>query len=420
MPILTASSRCSTVSPAPRPPRGTIVVLGCLAAIGPLSGDTYLPALPQIADEFSAEAVGVQLTLTASLFGLALGQLLMGPLSDLWGRRRLLLGGLAAYTLVSAACAMSTSLPMLTGLRFLQGLSGAAAVVLARAVVQDLWTGSAAARALSHVLLVFGIAPVVAPLLGSAVLGLTSWRGIFAVLSAAGAVLFVVVWARLGETLPPERRTDGGLRQLPRVLATVLQDRVFLAHALACGLAFGGMFAYLAGSPFVIQQLYGASATTYAALFAVNALGIALAGQINARLVVRIAPARLLGFGLVLHAAGALCLLAAVTVGRQHGLAALLPPMFVVIASLGLIHPNATALALARFPRSAGSASSVLGAMHFAIGASISPLVGLGGADTAVPLGAVIAATATAALLLHLCRPERPVRASRHPAEESA
>jgi MFS transporter, DHA1 family, multidrug resistance protein len=408
------------VLPAPRPPRGTIVVLGCLAAIGPLSGDTYLPALPQIADAFAAPAVSVQLTLTASLFGLAVGQLLMGPLSDLWGRRRLLLGGLASYTLVSAACAMSTSLPMMTGLRFLQGLSGAAAVVLARAVVQDLWTGSAAARALSHVLVVFGIAPVVAPLLGSAVLEVTSWRGIFGVLSAAGAVLFVVVWARLGETLPPSRRTDGGLRQLPRVLAAVLGDRVFLAHTLTCGFAFGGMFAYLAGSPFVVQTLYGASATAYAVLFAVNAMGIALAGQVNARLLARMAPSRLLGYGLALHTAGAFFLLAAVTVGRHHGLIALLPPLFVVIASLGLIQPNATALALARFPRSAGSASSVLGALHFAIGASISPLVGLGEADSAVPLGVVIAATATAALLLHLTRPVRPTLTERQPAEESA
>jgi MFS transporter, DHA1 family, multidrug resistance protein len=408
------------VSPAPRPPRGTIVVLGCLAAIGPLSGDTYLPALPQIARAFGAPAMSVQLTLTASLFGLALGQLLMGPLSDLWGRRRLLLGGLAAYTLVSAACAMSASVPMLTGLRFLQGLSGAAAVVLARAVVQDLWSGSAAARALSHVLIVFGIAPIVAPMLGSAVLQVTSWRGIFGVLSAVGAVLFAVVWARLGETLPPSRRTDGGLRQLPRVLTAVLRDRVFLAHTLTCGLAFGGMFAYLAGSPFVVQMLYGASARAYAVLFAVNAMGIALAGQVNARLVARMGASRLLSFGIALHTGGAFCLLAAVTVGRQYGLTALVPPLFVVIASLGMIQPNATALALARFPGSAGSASSVLGALHFAIGASISPLVGLGKADTAVPLGVVIAATATAALLLHLTRPERPALPERQPAEESS
>ncbi|MGY1805831.1 multidrug effflux MFS transporter [Blastococcus sp. SYSU D00669] len=387
-------------SPAGRPARGTIVVLGGLAAIGPLSGDTYLPALPQIGEAFSAPPVQVQVTLTASMLGLALGQLVTGPLSDLWGRRRLLLGGLAAYTLMSVACAAAPSLPVLTGLRFLQGLSGAAAIVLARAIIRDLYAGAAAARAFSHVLVVFGVAPVVAPLLGSAVLGWTDWRGIFAVLAAAGAVLFAVVWTRLPESLPPAVRTDGGLRQLPGVVGTVLRDRGFLGYAVANAFAHAAMFAYIAGSPFVVQTLYGGSPTTFAVLFGANAVGIALAGQLNARLVGRLGPRRLLGIGMSVQTAGGLCLLAVVTLDDGLGLAAIVPPLFVVIASLGTIQPNATALALARFPRSAGSASSVLGAVYFALGAAAVPLVGIGAGDSAVAFGVVIAATAAAGLLL--------------------
>lgn len=382
----------------PNRARGTIVVLGSLAAIGPLSGDTYLPALPQIGDAFGASPVQVQLTLTASLSGLAAGQLVIGPLSDVWGRRRLLLGGLVLYTLASVACAMSPSLPVLIGMRFLQGLSGAAGVVLARAVIRDLYTGTAAARAFSHVLVVFGVAPVVAPLLGSAVLEMSDWRGIFAVLAVVGAVLFVVVLVRLEETLPPARRTRGGLRQLLPVLRDVLRDRAFLGYAVTCGSAFGGLFAYIAGSPFIIQDLYGGSPTTFGVLFAVNAVGIAVAGQVNARLVARIPPGRMLEIGVVVHVAGAAALLGVVTLGGALGLVGLVPALFVMVASIGLVQPNAIALALARFPERAGSASSVLGALHFAIGASVVPLVGLSWADPDVVLGVVVAGTALAAV----------------------
>ncbi|HEV7755098.1 MAG TPA: multidrug effflux MFS transporter [Mycobacteriales bacterium] len=376
--------------------RGTILLLGTLAAIGPLSGDTYLPAFPQIAADLGAPPVRVQLTLTASLLGLAVGQLVIGPVSDLWGRRRLLLGGTALYAVVSLGCALAPTIGALTGLRFLQGFAGAAGVVLARAVVRDLYSGAAAARAFSRLLLVFAVAPIVAPLLGTAVLAAGDWRTIFLLLAAVGVLQFLAVRAWLGETLPPARRTAGGLRRIPGVVRDVVRDRSFLGYALACGFAFAGMFAYIAGSPFVVQDLHGASPGVFAGLFAVNAAGLAVATAVNARLVARVEPRRLLSVGLAVHAAGGVSLLGAVLLDGR--LVTLVPPMFVVVASLGFVLPNATALALARFPASAGTASSILGALHFAIGASVAPLVGVGGPGTAVPFGAVIAGTGVVAV----------------------
>jgi DHA1 family bicyclomycin/chloramphenicol resistance-like MFS transporter len=380
--------------------RGTILLLGSLAAIGPLSGDTYLPAFPQIAADLGASPVRVQLTLTASLLGLAVGQLVIGPVSDLWGRRRPLLAGTALYAVVSLGCALAPSIGTLTGLRFVQGFAGAAGVVLARAVVRDLYSGAAAARAFSRLLLVFGVAPVVAPLLGTAVLAAADWRVIFLLLAGVGALQFLAVRAWLGETLPPAHRTAGGLRRIPGVVRDVVRDRSFLGYALACGFAFAGMFAYIAGSPFIVQDLHGASPGVFGALFAVNAAGLAVATGVNARLVGRVEPRRLLSVGLAAHAAGGVSLLGAALLHGGLGLAALVPSMFVLVASLGFVLPNATALALARFPANAGTASSILGALHFAIGASVAPLVGIGGQGTAAPFGAVIAGTGVVAVVV--------------------
>lgn len=388
--------------------RGTIVVLGGLAAIGPFSGDTYLPAFPQIAADLGVEPVRVQLTLTASLLGLGVGQLVVGPLSDLWGRRRPLLAGLALYVLASLGCALAPSVETLIGLRFVQGLSGSAAVVLARAVVRDLYSGVAAARAFSQLMLVFGVAPVVAPLVGSAVLAAGQWRVIFLVLAGIGVLLLGAVALWLKESLPPERRGTGGLSRIPATFGVVLRDRPFLGYALSCGLAYAGMFAYIAGSPFVVQELHGASATVYGALFAVNATGLALVAQLNARLLRRFEPRRLLTVGIGAYTVAALVLFGTVVARERPGLVAIVPSMFVVVSSLGFVMANATALALARFPDLAGTASSIMGALHFALGASVAPLVGLGGAGTAVPFGATIAGAALAALLVLRALRPRP------------
>ena len=229
--------------------RGIVFTLGGLAAISPLSGDMYLAAFPAIATDLNASVTQVQLTLTASLLGLSSGQLVIGPLSDLWGRRPPLLTGIILYVLASLGCAFAGSIELLIALRFCQGFAGAAAVVLSRAMVRDLYTGTAAVRVFSQMMAVFGVAPVIAPVIGSALLTVGNWCAIFLVLAGAGALQLLAVLTTLGETLPPERRQSGGLRRIPGLVRAVFSDPPFLGAALSCGFAFGAMFAYIAASP---------------------------------------------------------------------------------------------------------------------------------------------------------------------------
>jgi DHA1 family bicyclomycin/chloramphenicol resistance-like MFS transporter len=382
----------------PSAPRASLVViLGALSAFGPISTDLYLPALPGLARDFDAAPWEVQLTLTTSLAGLALGQLLVGPLSDVLGRRRPLLVGLAAYALASLLCALAPTIPALAVFRFLQGCAGAAGIVIARAVVRDLHSGAAAARLYSLLLLVLGAAPILAPIAGGQLLRVASWRGVFVVLTVTGVVLYAATAALLAETLPRERRRRGGLRDTGRTFRRLARDRVFTGYALAIGGAFGAMFAYISGSPFVLQDVHGVSPQLFGILFAVNAVGLVAAGQANARLVGTFSPRRLFGVGLASMAAGGAALLAVVSVGGL-GLAGVLPPLFVVASSFGLVVPNATALALADHPDVAGSASAVLGAFQFLVGAAVAPLVGAAGSRSALPMAATIAVSAAAAI----------------------
>jgi DHA1 family bicyclomycin/chloramphenicol resistance-like MFS transporter len=390
------------VRSAPR--SGTLVlVLGGLTAVGPLSGDTYLPALPAIAADLGVGHVAVQLTLTASFVGLGLGQLLAGPLSDRFGRRRLLLIGTALYAVASVGCALAPSIEALIAFRFLQGVGGSAGIVVSRAIVRDLYTGARAVAFFSRLLLVFGVAPIVAPLLGAGVLELSGWRVIFALLSAIGVALFAAVALLITETLPPELRGAGGVRATLTAAGTMLASRAFVGYALACSLAFGGLFSYLATFPFIVQEVHGQPAMTYGVLFAVNAAGLTAASQINGRFARR-RPARvLLGVGLGTYTAGALGTLLVVMLdppgGGGPGLIGLGVCLFVVISSLGCILPNATALAMERFPSASGTASALLGGLQFLLGAVIAPLVGLGGRHTAVPLGCSLAVLGFLALL---------------------
>jgi MFS transporter, DHA1 family, multidrug resistance protein len=391
-----------------------LVILGASSAFGPLSIDMYLPSLPSLSRDLGAPGSQVQLTLTACLAGLALGQALAGPVSDALGRRRPLLLGLAAYSLASWLCALAPSAGALAGLRLVQGLAGAAGIVIARAMVRDRHEGVAAARYFSMLMLVSGLAPILAPLIGGQILRVTSWRGVFAVLGAYGAVLLCAAAAFLRESLPPERRRTGGLRDTATTFRRLGADSAFLGYTLACGLGFAGMFAYISGSPFVYQDIYGTSPQLYGLLFGMNAFGLLAATQLNARLVGRVPPRRLLGIGLASGAAGGVALLAAVAAGAL-GLAGILPPLFVVVASLGLVLPNATALAMSRHPEAAGSASAMLGVLQFLFGAAAAPLVGLWGTGTALPMAVVIALLSSGAVVAcrALARPERPVRGGR-------
>lgn len=398
-----ARSRLSSAQPA-----GLTILLGALSAFGPVSVDLYLPAFPALADDFGVRESDIQLTLTACLAGLALGQVLAGPVSDALGRRRPLLVGLAAYVAASLGSALVGSVYALVGLRVIQGLGGAASIVIARAVVRDLYTGAAAARFFSMLMLVIGVAPILAPVIGAQLLDVMAWQGLFLILAGYGAALFVAAAYRLPETLPPERRRDLGLGHTLRTLERLGTDRSFVGYSLSAGLAFAAMFAYISGSPFVLQDIYGLSPQLYGAVFALNALGIVAASQLSARLVGRIPPRRLLEAGLALAAAGGLTLLAVVWAGGV-GLPGVLPSLFVTVASVGLVMPNSVALALSEHPDDAGSASGLLGVMQFLLGALVAPLVGLWGSGTALPMAAVIATLGVAAplVLLALARPAR-------------
>lgn len=366
------------------------LIIGSLSALAPLSIDLYLPALPELTRNFGVSASEGQLTLTACLAGLALGQLVAGPLSDRLGRRRPLLVGLAAYCAASFACALAPSLYVLVAFRFVQGLAGAAGIVIARAIVRDLRSGAAAARVYSILMLVTGMAPILAPIVGAQLLRVTTWNGLFVTLAILGLVLLLATAVGLDETLPADRRKSGSSRETVRTFQRLLSDRAFLGYTLVLGAAFGELFAYIAGSPFVLQNIHGVSPQLYGAVFAVNALGLVICGQINAVLVGRVRPTRLLAFGVAVSAAAGLCLLAVVLVGGI-GLAGILPCLFAVVASLGFVVPNATALALTDHPQVAGSASALLGVLPFLIGAAVAPLAGVAGAGSAVPMAVVMA-----------------------------
>lgn len=390
-------------------------LLGLLSTFGPLSIDMYLPALPALGADLHAGEAQVQLTLTACLVGVALGQIVAGPLSDVRGRRRPLLAGVGAYALTSLLCALAPTVGLLVGMRLLQGIAGGAGVVIARAVVRDLYSGISAARYFSYLMLVNGLAPILAPVMGGQLLRFTSWHGEFVGLAVIGALLFVSAAVGLRETLPMRLRRTGGPADSVRVMAMLVADREFMSFALASGLAFGALFAYIAGSSFVLEGHFGLSPQAFGAVFASNALGIVLAGQLNARLLGRVSPYRLLLSGLT-SIAGSGVLLVVITVAGV-GLTGLLPVLFLMVASIGFVIPNATALALSGHARAAGTGSALLGLIQFGTGAVVAPLSGALGAGSVVAMSVVIAALGLLALgaLLGLGRRPRAEEHSRTP-----
>jgi DHA1 family bicyclomycin/chloramphenicol resistance-like MFS transporter len=407
-----AAGQEAAAGASPAPGRNTghvrlVLILGSLSSFGPLSIDMYLPALPAMARDLHTSAAVAQLSLTACLIGLATGQLLAGPLSDARGRRRPLLTGVASYAVASALCIAAPSIWALLALRLVQGFAGAAGIVIARAIVRDLYDGDELARFFALLLMVNGAAPIVAPIAGAQLLHFTTWRGVFAVLAVIGVAMLVATAIGLPETLPPGRRRSGGARAIARDGRRLLADREFCGYALASGLAFGAMFAYISGSPFVLQAMFGVSPQLFSVIFAINGLGIIAAGQISRRLIGRVPPRALLAAGLTGSAAGGAALLIAAAAGI--GLPMILPALFIVVSSVGLILPNATALALAGHARDAGSASAVLGLAQFAIGAAAAPLVGVAGPHTDLPMAIVICVLGIGAWL---SRPK-----SRHPGE---
>ncbi|MDO7908068.1 multidrug effflux MFS transporter [Paenibacillus sp. JX-17] len=377
----------------------TVTILGALTAFGPLSLDMYLPALPKLSQDLHTTTSMAQLSLTACLIGLAVGQLVAGPISDVHGRKRPLLIGLILYAVTSFLCSISSSIEALILLRFIQGLGGAAGIVIARAMVRDMYSGTELTKFFAMLMLVNGAAPILAPIAGGQLLKYTSWPGVFLVLGLIGVIMLLSVIAGLRETLPAERRSQGGLRQTLMTFGKLIRDRSFMGYALSQGLISAGMFAYISGSPFVIQDLFGASAQTFSLIFAINGLGIIIAGQVTGRLAGRISETKLLQFGLIYAAIGGLLLLTMIWTGQ--GLIAILIPLFVIVSSVGIVSASAFSLAMEKQGAVAGSASALQGLMSMLGGGLVAPLVGIGGSGTALPMGIVIACADIAALLCY-------------------
>jgi MFS transporter, DHA1 family, multidrug resistance protein len=403
-PVATAPTSTTSGQTSMRIRVSHVLILGGLSALGPLSTDMYLPALPALGQAVGASMAQAQVTLSAGILGLALGQVVAGPSSDALGRRRPLLIGLAAFALTSLLCIFTRSIGALTLLRFVQGVAGAAGIAIALATVSDLYTGLAQARFFAILTQVSGLAPILAPLLGSQLLRFTTWPGIFITLALIGVGLWVAVSFGLAETLPAERRQRSGMLASVRTLRDLLGERQFVGYALASGFAFAAGIIYISGSPFILQHLYGFSPQRLGLLFAVNALGLVLMAQISGRLVGRVSAHMLMAWGVVANTVGGTALLVVVLSGSGSG--GVLVALFVIVASLGLIAPNATTLALAT-TRTAGSAAALLGVLQFSMGAMAAPLVGVGGSASAVPMATAIAGFGVAALLTFfvVCRP---------------
>ncbi len=366
----------------------TTLILSALVAFAPMSIDMYLPALPALERYFSTDTASVQHTLASFFAGLAIGQLLYGPIADKYGRKPPLYFGLTLYVIASAACALAPGIGSLIVLRFLQAVSGCAGMVVARAMVRDLYDRQESARGFSILLMVMGIAPIVAPLAGGYLLTWFGWRSIFWVLALFGVACLVAVKWRLPETIPQDQPRIPLSKALGNY-AALLADRRYLGYALSGGFGQAGMFAYISGSPFVFIDLYGVPAHYYGWLFGLNATGIVAFTQANRRLLLKYDSDRVLDFG---NLAGFLIciLLLAAAVSNLAGLIGILVPLFFVVSLRGLTFPNASAGAMAPFPEKAGSASALLGSVQFAISAVASAAVGVFHDGTAVPMAAVI------------------------------
>lgn len=376
------------------------LILGALCAFGPLSIDMYLPSLPEIANQLHTGTSLVQVSLTACLLGLALGQLIAGSLSDTHGRLAPLKIALIVYAVASFLCAFTPSIELLIAFRFIQGVAGAAGVVISRAIVRDLYSGVEMTKFFTLLMLVNGLAPIFAPMLGGALLIVTSWRGVFVVLGLFGILMLTVVATSLPETLPQERRSAGGVREIRSTFSRLLKDRTFMGYTLVQGCAMAAVFGYISGSPFVMQEIFGVSPQVFSLLFGVNGLGLIIVSQITGRLAGQIPERTLLVSGLYCALFGGFGLLVTVLAGGGIFLVALC--LFFVVASIGFINPTAFSLAMQEQGQSAGSAAALLGMFTFITGAVSAPLVGLGGSGTAVPMGVVIAVAEAGAVLSYL------------------
>ena len=375
-----------------------IVVLGALTALGPFTIDLYLPAFPAVSNELGVSAAAIQLTLTATTIGFALGQLLVGPWSDKVGRRLPLIIATALHIAASIGVAYAPDVMWVGIFRVLQGVGAAGGGVVAMAMVRDLFGGLPLVRMLSRLALVSGLAPVLAPLIGSQLLLVLDWRGIFWFLAAYGVLALLAASFFLVETLPAARRADRGHSSVGERYKALFTDRVFVGIVIISGMTFSGLFAYLSSSSFLFQEVYGLNAQQYGLLFAVNSLGIIIGVQVSSRLAKIVGPQWILS-GAVLGMIVSATTIVALDMANV-GLVGILVPLFFFITSCGFAFPCQQVLALANHGGEAATAASVLGAVNFGLAGIISPIVGLFGIHNAIPMGGVMAITAAVSLVV--------------------
>ncbi|MGD8106213.1 multidrug effflux MFS transporter [Pantoea sp. FN0302] len=360
-----------------RNPIGYAISLGLLAALGPLCIDLYLPALPDLAADLNTPTATAQLSLTAGLLGLGVGQLLFGPLSDKMGRLRPLNLSLILLIIASVGCALAQNIDQLLLARLFEGLAGAGGAVLSRAIARDMYSGHDLTRFFALLMLVNGLAPIAAPVMGGALMAVLDWRGLFMVLALIPLLLLIMVRVKLHETLPPEQRSHGSLLSAWGALGKVVTHRPFMGFCLTQGFMMSGMFAYIGASPFVLQQIYGLSPQAFSFCFALNGLGLIIASQTSARLCPLWGEYRVLKGGLMLAFMASTSLVLTGLTGAALPL--VLVALFFTVASNGVISVTAASLAMQSQGKRAGSASAVIGVTMFTLGAISVPVTGLGG-----------------------------------------
>ncbi|GAB7190278.1 multidrug effflux MFS transporter [Kineococcus sp. NUM-3379] len=381
-----------------------MVLLGSLTALGAVNTDLYLPSLPQVARDLSGSAASAQLTITSVLIGMALGQLVVGPAGDRFGRRPPVVVGLVVFVVASLLCLVAPSLPVLVALRFLQGVGVSAGAVTGMAVVRDLFTGAVASRMMSRLVLVIGVAPLFAPTVGGALAAVAGWRSVFALLAAAGVVLLLAVRRRLPETRPPAGAGAAGGHRLRAAFTSygrLLRDTRFVPFALMPGLFMAVIVSYVAVSPFVLQEVHGLSPTEFALVFALNGVALVGGAQVNAALVPRFSPLALVRVAVPATVVLSGVLLVVVLTGAG-GLPGLLVPLWLLLGCGGLVPPNAVTLALAEHGERAGAASALVTATQSGLGGGVGILAGVLGGDAPAMATVMLGATGASAVLLAL------------------
>jgi MFS transporter, DHA1 family, multidrug resistance protein len=387
------------------------LLLAVFCALGPFTVDMYLSSFPEIMKFFGTNASMVQASLTSALLGLSLGQIVIGPLSDVHGRRKPLLFSMILFFISSVGCAISPNVEVFILLRFIQGFSASAGLVIARAIVRDLYNGVELTKFFALLTTITSVTPLLSPLAGSAVISFTSWVGAFIVTGIVGIYLTIMTVWKVKETLPIENRISSDFKVSVKNYKTLLQDRKFMGYGLASGILFGGCFAYISGSPFIYQNIYGVSPQMFSILFALNGISLMLGAQFVKRLAGRTTPHTIFQIGLLSSLISSIAVLIVVL---SHGpLAALVFSLFLSNASLGIVGPISFTLAIESQGHMAGSASALLGILPFLLGSITSPLVGMAGEYSAIPLGVIIFATSLLAVFFNavLIKNGKPVPA---------